>query len=71
MNFSPISDCGWIVQSASLRNGANSLPTCIWMRALWSGVSLTSTTLPAFAPAIFTSWPGIRNDALSKIASTR
>ncbi len=71
MNFSPISDCGRIVHSASARNGANPSSTSISTRALRSSVSWMSLTLPTRAPAIFTSWPGIRFAVESNTASTR
>jgi hypothetical protein len=66
-----MSDCGWIVQSASERNGPKRGSISMLTRALRSSVSVTSLTDPTRAPAIFTSWPGMRKPALSKIASTR
>jgi hypothetical protein len=70
-NRSPISDCGAIVQSASAWKGAKSWLITISTRAFRSLVSLMLRTCPALAPAIRTSWPGIRKSTSSKIASTR
>src|SRR5205085_1139715 len=71
MERAPISDWGAMRQSASALNGAKRPSSFIEMRARWSGVTRTSVTVPTFAPAMRTSWPGIRKLALSKIASTR
>jgi hypothetical protein len=63
-NFSPIRLCGRIRHLASARNGANRSSIFICTRARRSEVNLTSSTSPTSAPAIFTSWPGIRCAAL-------
>ena len=70
-NFSPISDCGRIVQLASC--GSRSKPGWSMRRttaAFWSGVTSSDSILPTLTPAILTSSPGITENALSKIART-
>ncbi len=71
-NFSPISDWSLIVQKASClksRNAGSSIRSTI--AALFCGVTPSSSIVPTFAPATFTSSPGTRKLALSKIARTR
>src|SRR3954453_9290936 len=67
---SPISDCGRIVQWASLWKGEK--PDLLMLRttaAFLSGVTSSDSILPTFAPAIFTSSPGTARTK-SKIART-
>ena len=71
-NFSPISDCGRIVQPASLLQGVkSSLSMRSVTAAFSSSVTSSVSTAPTTAPAIFTSSPGTSDDALSKIARTK
>ena len=59
-NFSPISDCGRIVQLASLRKSWK--PGSVMFRttaALWSGVTSSDSIVPTLTPAILTSSPGM------------
>ena len=71
-NFSPISDCGRIVQPASLLQGVkSSLSMRSVTAAFSSSVTSSESTAPTTAPAIFTSSPGTSDDALSKIARTK
>ena len=70
-NFSPISDCGLIVQRASARKGAKP-GSSIWRTTIAFLSSVTSSSLiaPTRAPAIFTSSPSTAPETLSKIART-
>ena len=70
-NFSPMSDCGRIVQPASRWNGVKPALS-IWnvTAALFCGVTSSAVTLPTLAPATFTSSPVTMLAALSKIART-
>ena len=70
-NFSPISDCGRIVQLASEWNGEKpGLVTSSTTTALFAGVTSSDLTCPTFAPAIFTSSPVTTLAASSKTART-
>ena len=71
-NFSPIRLCGRIVQlgvGAERREAL--LDLHLHARLAVVGELDVAHRRPPRAPAIFTSWPGIRLAALSKIASTR
>ena len=71
-NFSPISDCGRIVQWASARNGANPRRSIFsTTTARLSLVTSRESTEPITAPAVFTSSPDTTFAALSKMARTR
>ena len=68
---SPISDCGRIVQVASVRKSLK--PASVMSRttaALLSGVTSSDWILPTLTPEILTSSPGITVKALLKIART-
>ncbi len=70
-NFSPISDCGRIVHSASERK--SSKPARVIVRttaAFWSSVTSSESILPTLTPAILTSSPGTSEKAFWKIART-
>ncbi len=71
-NFSPMSDCGRIVHSASAFQGVNSSSSIRRTRAAFSS-SVTSScdTTPTGTPATFTSSPSTMLEALSKIARTK
>ena len=69
--FSPISDCGRIVQWAFEWNGVKPASLiCSTTAALLLGVTSIASILPTFAPAIFTSSPGTALATSSKIART-
>ena len=71
-NFSPISDCGLIVQWASDFQGVKSSSSMRSVTAAFlPGATSSESTTPTGAPAIFTSSPGTSEAALSKIARTK
>ena len=70
-NFSPISDCGRTVHSASWWNGVKRESSMLsTTSALLSSVTSSDSIAPTLAPAIFTSSPGTAAATLSKIART-
>ena len=71
-NFSPIRDCGRMVQVASDFQGVKSSSSMRRTTAAFSSsVTSSVSTTPIAAPAIFTSSPCTSEEALSKIARTK
>jgi hypothetical protein len=68
-SFSPITDWSRILHSASLRKSWKPGSSIFRITAARrSSVTSSWSIAPTLAPAIITSWPGIANAALLKIA---